>query len=89
MIHGTVNTAREPVVPLRFRGPGGVTVVVPVVVDTGYTGIITLPARVIATLGLVGHLGGVITMADGSARQYGRYQAELEWGGVWRTVRVK
>lgn len=88
MTCGIVNTAREPVVSLRFRGPGVAVVTVPILVDTGYSGVITLPARTIAVLGLTGHLGGSIVMADGSVRQCGRYQAELERGGGWRTVLV-
>ncbi len=87
MIFGTVNSSREPFVSLRFRGPGG-TVVVPVLIDTGYSGVITLPAKVISSLGLIGYLGGSVTMADGSVRQYGRFHAELEWGGRWRNVQV-
>lgn len=87
MTFGSLNAAREPAVALRFRGPGGV-LLVPVLVDTGFTGVITLPARVIASLGLVGQLGGTVTMADGSVRQFGRYQAEVDWDGVWRTVRI-
>ena len=88
MIRGALNPAGEPCVTLRFRGPGGGTVVVPVLVDTGNSGVITLPADVIAALRLVGHLGGTVTMADGSIRQYGRYQADVDWDGVWRHVQV-
>jgi predicted aspartyl protease len=52
MIRGTVSANREPVVRLRVRGPGGIVAVVGLVVDTGFTGALTLPAAVVAVLGL-------------------------------------
>jgi clan AA aspartic protease len=87
MMYGTVSASREPIVRLRVRGPKGL-VTVPFVIDTGYDGVLTLPSRVITTLGLAGRHGGVVTLADGSVRQYGIYTAELEWHDGWRTVQV-
>lgn len=88
MIFGTVNGSREPVVGLRVRGPSGTAVTVSLVIDTGYDGVITLPSKVIAALGLAGRFGGYITLADGTVRQYGVYSAEVEWHDGWRTVEV-
>lgn len=69
MIFGTVNASREAVVRLRVRGPNGLVLAVPAVIDTGYDGVLTLPAGIIAALGLTGRFGGYITLADGSVRQ--------------------
>jgi predicted aspartyl protease len=49
---GTVNSRNEAIVPLRLKGPGGVVADVEVIVDTGFTGSLTLPAATVATLGL-------------------------------------
>lgn len=77
MIRGTVTTNREPVVRLRVRGPGGAADV-DLVVDTGFTGALVLPAAVVAGLGLAWRSGGTAVLADGSTHQTDYYEAELE-----------
>ena len=52
MIRGAVTANREPVVRLRVRGPGGAVADVDLVVGTGFTGALVLPAAVVAALGL-------------------------------------
>ena len=80
MIRGTVTANREPVVRLRVRGPAGAVADVDVVVDTGFTGALVLPAAVVAALGLPWRSGGTAVLADGSTHQTDYYEAELEWG---------
>ena len=48
---GTVSTDLEAVTEVTVRGPGGEEKRVEAVVDTGYGGTLTLPARLIATSG--------------------------------------
>ena len=86
MIRGTVTANREPVVRLRVRGPGGAVADVDLVVDTGFTGALVLPAAVVAARGLPWRSGGTAVLADGSTRQTDYYEAELEWGPVWLPV---
>ena len=86
MIRGTVPPAREPVVRLRVRGPGGLTAAVDVVVDTGFTGVLVLPATVVASLGLSWVFDIPATLADGSTQQANCYDAEVEWGSGWVVV---
>ena len=52
MIEGSVNAAYEAVVALSLQGPGGRTRDIEAVVDTGYSGFLTLPAALVAELGL-------------------------------------
>lgn len=85
MIRGTATANRVPVVRLRVRGPGGAADV-DVVVDTGFTGALALPAAVVAALGLPWQSGGVAVLADGSTQQIDYYEAELEWGPAWVPV---
>ncbi len=85
---GKVNDRLEAVLPLRVRGSGGVEVEVEAVVDTGYTGSMTLPATVAATLRLERRSGGRAVLADGSSRRFDTFAAEVEWGGSWRGVMV-
>jgi predicted aspartyl protease len=53
------------------------------VVDTGFTGALVLPAALVAALGLPWRSGGTAVLADGSTHQADYYEAELEWGPAW------
>lgn len=85
---GTVNARLEAVLRLRVRGPDGSVTEFDAVIDTGYTGLLTLPTPAAAALGLVRGMGGQATLADGSARRFDTFIAELEWGGGWWSVIV-
>jgi predicted aspartyl protease len=50
-------------------------------VDTGFTAALTLPATVVAALGLV-------QQSSGGAVQFNLYAAEVAWDGSWRPVLV-
>jgi predicted aspartyl protease len=51
------------------------------VVDSGFSASLTLPAAVVAALGLARQSGGAAVLADGSVRQFDIYAAEVAWGG--------
>lgn len=86
MIQGAVNARHEAVVRLRVRGPGGVESDIDTVVDTGFTGSLTLPPTPISALGLIRLSGGSRVLADGSTRSFDLYGAEVAWGSGWRPV---
>jgi clan AA aspartic protease len=86
MIRGVVNGRCEAVVRLRVRGPGGTERDEDAVVDSGFTASLTLPAAVVAALGLARQSVGGAVLADGSVRQFDIYAAEVEWDGGWRPV---
>lgn len=88
MIAGTVNARREAVVGLRLRGSTGAVADVDAVVDTGFSGYLTLPMAQVTALGLAQHSVGGAVLADGSVRQFVIYEADVWWGGSWRTVLV-
>lgn len=52
MIERSVNAANEAVVPLRLQGPEGQPRDIEAVVDTGYSGFLTLPSALVGELGL-------------------------------------
>jgi clan AA aspartic protease len=85
-VSGTVNAQLEAVLRLRVRGPGGAEDVVEAVIDTGYTGSLTLPTSVAASLGLAQVSSGRAVLADGSSRRFDSFAVELDWGGTWRGV---
>jgi predicted aspartyl protease len=88
MIVGTVNARLEAIVRLRLRGPTGIETVVDAVIDSGYTGSLTLPTAMVAALGLLRQSGGSAPLADGSTRSFDIFAAEVDWDGAWRAVLV-
>ena len=81
-----MNANREAIVSLRIRGPGGVETTVEAVVDSGFTGSLTLPVAAVAALGLVRQSGGSAILADGSSRAFDVYAADVDWDGVWKAI---
>ena len=66
MIAGSVNQEREAIVRLVIVGPQGREREVEAIVDTGYTGFLTLPSEMAADLGLPYLMRGSAVLADGS-----------------------
>lgn len=87
MIVGTVRR-RQPLIRLTIRGFGGRQQDVEAVVDSGYTGWITLPPTIIAALRLRWQTFGRGVLADGSVSAFDVYQANLLWDGHLRRVFV-
>jgi len=88
MIRGVVNARHEAVVGLRVRGPVGGELDFDAVIDTGFTGSLTLPSAAVTALGLVRQSGGSVVLGDGSVRHFDVFAAEVEWDGNWRPVLV-
>jgi clan AA aspartic protease len=88
MIQGVVNARLEATIRLRVRASDGSELDVEAVIDSGFTGSFTLPAAVIAALGLAHQSGGRAVLADGSIQQVDIYAAEVDWDGSWRSVLV-
>ena len=87
MIRGVVNARREAVLTLRVVGPVG-EIDVSAVIDTGFTGTLTLPVAVVTKLGLVWSSRGSAILANGTEGEFDLYAAEVEWGGLRRGVLV-
>jgi clan AA aspartic protease len=58
------------------------------IVDTGFTGYLTIPISTAASLGLNQFSVSQARLADGSTCSFSVYTAELEWEGQFRTVLV-
>ena len=66
MIEGVVNAAHEAVLGLALQGPAGQTRDIEAVIDTGFTGFLTVTPALAAKLGLPFEGIGRATLADGS-----------------------
>jgi len=88
MIVGAVNNFREAVIRLLVHGPGGQNQQIEAVVDTGFNGSLSLPAALIALLGLPFRRRGRAVLADGSGIIFDIYEATVMWDGQPRRVAV-
>jgi len=86
MMQGQINAQLEAVLQLRLRGPNGSELEFNAILDTGYTGSLTISQSAADSLGLMRRSGGQAMPADGSSRQFDTYTAEVWWGHGWRQV---
>lgn len=87
MIVGVVQ-GREAHIRLSIHGFRGRQQEIVAVVDSGYTGWLTLPPATIATLHLQWQSFGRGVLADGSMSSFDVYRAKIWWDGRIRTVFV-
>lgn len=88
MIIGQVNSKLEAVIPLTVRGPRGEAPALEVLLDTGYSGFLTLPSSSIVTLGLERVAASRLTLADGTEVISALYRAVIVWDGQERVTEV-
>jgi clan AA aspartic protease len=81
MITGTVTANREAFISLRIPGPSGQEEDVDAIVDTGFTGTLTLPFSVISSLGLHWLTQGQAILANGQLETFDVYRATVIWDG--------
>ena len=88
MITGVIQSG-EGRIRLKVKGRQGREKEAEAVVDTGYTGPLTLPAAVIAALDLRWQNVGRATLADGSECIFDVYEAKVAWDGIVREILVE
>jgi len=89
MITGVVNAYDEATIRLPIRTADGQDQAVEVIVDTGFTGSLTLPPTVIASLGLPWRSRGLVILANGSEEQCDMHAATVLWDGMPRNILVE
>ena len=88
MIEGVVNAALEAVLRLPIRDPSGWTREIEAVIDTGYSGFLTLPLALVAELELPYFTSGTAFLADGAEVRFDVHDVVIVWGGRTRYIRV-
>ena len=86
-IAGTV-TSGEARIRLKVKGPRRQEQEIDAVIDTGYTGALTLPRSMVAALGLSWQSVDRGTLADGSECLVDVYEAQVMWDGKPRRILV-
>jgi clan AA aspartic protease len=88
MIRGVVNADREARIRLAVVGPSGQQQEIEAIIDTGFTGFLTLPTVLVAGLGLSWLCRQPGILANGSVDSFDVYVATVVWDGQFRTVEV-
>jgi len=88
VITGTVNADLQPLIVVPAFSARGIRHDIEALVDTGYNGWLTLPADLIAALGLPWRQRGRATLADGSTIVFDVYEGTVLWDGTPLTLLV-
>lgn len=89
MMTGTVNARHELLIRLPVRNAVGQEQEVEAVLDTGFSGSLTLPPAVIANLGLSWLSREDAILANGAVVQFDIHAATILWNGVTRPIMVQ
>ena len=88
MIEGSVNSAREAIIPLRLYGANGQTFDISAVVDTGFSEFLTLPPQLVAELELPFAYFGQAILADDAEADFDVHHVTVLWDGQTRDIEV-
>jgi clan AA aspartic protease len=87
MMYGSVNQNCEAMLPVVVKNNTR-TELVDAVIDTGFSGLLTLPSSTIASLNLTWKGRDVATLGDGTFCIFEVYIAEVIWDGQYRTIDI-
>jgi clan AA aspartic protease len=79
VIVGSVNAALEIKVPILIRDSAGQLQTIEALLDTGFNGALTLPASVVANLGLPWISRSIATLANGTTVRFDVHAAIVNW----------
>ncbi len=88
MIQGLVNAAYEAIVVLSLQGPAGQVRDIEAVVDTGYSGFLTLPTVVVAELELPFAYVGQAFLANDDEVSFDVHDVTVLWDGQPKPIKA-
>ena len=87
MMQGVVNQSCEAILPIVVKN-NTTTQLIDAVIDTGFSGFLTLPPNVIAALDLTWKGRDVATLGDGTSCIFDVYIATVIWDGQYRIIDI-
>ena len=87
MMQGYVNKAYEAVMPIVIR-QGDKLKSVNSVIDTGFTGFLSIPSNMVAELELPWSYRDWATLGDGSETLFDVHDANVIWDGQFREIEI-
>ena len=88
MIEGAVSGNSEAIIRLALRAATGATQEIDAIIDTGFTGDLTLPPALTRRLNLPWKGRGQALLADGGMHTFDAYVGTVSWNGQSLTVEV-
>lgn len=89
MITGVVNARHEAMIRVSVHHANGQEQEVEAILDTGFSGSLTLPPAIIAALDLPWRTRGTVILANGSEDQFDIYIAVIRWDNTPRNILVE
>jgi clan AA aspartic protease len=88
MIVGHVNSRREAIIQLAVLGESNQPQGIKAIIDTGYTGFLTLPSAIITTLELTWFMQEEGFLGDGSLCMFNVFEAAVIWDGQVKPIEI-
>lgn len=88
MMHGFVNQRCEAVIRIAVDHANAPKQIIEAVIDTGFTGFLSLPPSTITNLGLPWYFRDVGTLGDGSEVVFDMHKATVIWDGKPQIIDV-
>jgi clan AA aspartic protease len=88
MIFGLVNNNCEAIIKVAVGGVDSPKIAIDAVIDTGFTGFLSLPISIITDLDLPWHYRDIGTLGDGSEVVFEIYKASVIWDGQNQVIEV-
>ncbi len=87
MMQGWVNQSCEAMLSVVIKN-NSLTQLVDAVIDTGFSGFLTLPSDVITTLGFRWEGRDIATLGDGTSCTFEVYTGQVIWSGQYRDIYI-
>ncbi|MEM6598010.1 MAG: clan AA aspartic protease [Cyanobacteria bacterium P01_D01_bin.36] len=87
MMQGVVNQNCEAILPVVVKS-SITTQLVDAIIDTGFSGFLTLPSKVISDLGLTWKGRDIAILGDGASCIFDVYIATVIWDGQYRKIDI-
>ncbi|MBF2088299.1 MAG: clan AA aspartic protease [Synechococcales cyanobacterium K44_A2020_017] len=88
MMQGVVTLRREATLTVVVGNSNQQLQAIETVIDTGFTGFLSLPSAIIATLNLPWSASDIVTLGDGSETLFDLYTAIVIWDGQYRDIYI-
>jgi len=88
MMSGVVNSYREATLSVVVGNSKGQRQVIDTVIDTGFSGFLSLPSVIIIALDLPWSASDIVTLGDGSETLFDLYTAIVIWDGQYCDIYI-
>ncbi len=88
MMQGVVNLQREATLTVIVGNSNQQLQAIETVIDTGFTGFLSLPSAIIATLNLPWSASDIVTLGDGSETLFDLYTGVVIWDGQYHDIYI-